>query len=224
MKVAIIDDQKIWQNNIEERLRKVYGNSEIVKYNSGEEFLEDDLDYSIVFMDVELGGINGLDAAEKYLYTHPDTQLILTSADMNFSPAGYKIKAFGFVNKCSLDKICDLYKSAIGSRKQFEEICIKTILGDQYVQAKDVKYIEVKGKKRFIHLKRNIVESNESLEKISDSLLDIGFFSPCRSFCINLSYVYSHNKSEIKMKDEKKIPLSRTKIEKFKTAYYDWNY
>jgi DNA-binding LytR/AlgR family response regulator len=224
MNVAIVDDQKEWQDNIEERIFNIYPNVEISKYNSGENFLADKKNHSVVFMDVNLGGMDGLETGREYLATHPNTKLILTTAYKGYAEKGYKINAFDFVDKCHLDNIVEAYTSAIRTLKQMKLITIKTVLGERMVTIKEIVYIEVIGKRRYIKLINETLESNESLESLLALLDGAGFFKSCRSFGINLSYVYQRDNLWIKMKDGKKVPLSRGKTGHYEEALSKWNF
>ena len=68
MNIAIVEDAKEWtekmKNVIQQTLKKEQ--TEIEIYSSAEEFLEAGKEYQIVFMDIYLNGISGLEATIEY--------------------------------------------------------------------------------------------------------------------------------------------------------------
>ena len=66
MKIAICDDEK----EIRESLRKILEEykepfEQIDLYTSGEELLEYDRNYDLLFLDIDMKGINGIETARK---------------------------------------------------------------------------------------------------------------------------------------------------------------
>lgn len=72
MKIAIVDDEINEQEILKKYIREwADAKQELVEiscFDSGESFLfswEDDKDFSLLILDIEMGGINGLDLAKK---------------------------------------------------------------------------------------------------------------------------------------------------------------
>lgn len=78
-KVILVDDRKAFRQSFKLLLRKIGGNQVIAEYSSGEEFL-DSLDENfcadIIFMDMELANISGIETTKAALSIKPDLVII----------------------------------------------------------------------------------------------------------------------------------------------------
>ena len=62
-KVAVCDDEKIFIDDVVAKLNEQSEDCEIVSFLSGEELLNSTLDFNIVFLDIEMTGIDGINTA-----------------------------------------------------------------------------------------------------------------------------------------------------------------
>ena len=67
LNIAICDDEQIICNDILTRLHKINPTFLVDIFNSGEKLLLTDLKYDIIFLDIEMSGMNGMDVAEKIM-------------------------------------------------------------------------------------------------------------------------------------------------------------
>ena len=80
IKVAIVDDETIFRvltrKKLEEVMSKMPFSYELHEYNSGFAFLKEEMVYDIVFMDIAMPEMSGLETAEKYREYCPNGILI----------------------------------------------------------------------------------------------------------------------------------------------------
>ncbi len=69
LKIALVDDEKIYKDEMSVICREFAAenqfNIEIAEYCDGESFLNSKADYSIVFMDIYMNGMDGILTAQK---------------------------------------------------------------------------------------------------------------------------------------------------------------
>ena len=69
-RIAICDDDIAYTEYLEKKIKEMLGKSErssICKYYSGEEFIDDlELEFDLVFLDMQMGEIDGITAAIKF--------------------------------------------------------------------------------------------------------------------------------------------------------------
>jgi len=77
-KIVLVDDKPSFRSTTKLLLRKIGGCKVTGEYNSGNEFLQDIniIDADIVFMDIEMPGINGIETTRRALKTRPDLMII----------------------------------------------------------------------------------------------------------------------------------------------------
>lgn len=81
MKIVIVDDHFIFRNGLRDLLAEVPGVEVIGEADSGEKFLEmlEVLKPDIVFMDIKMSGINGIETTRKALERQPDLKVLALS-------------------------------------------------------------------------------------------------------------------------------------------------
>lgn len=80
-KIILVDDHEIFRNGLKQLLKSIGGVTIIAEATNGEEFLEVIEKHSpdIVFMDINMPKLDGIDATEKVLEKYPDLKIIALS-------------------------------------------------------------------------------------------------------------------------------------------------
>jgi len=81
IKVLIVDDHEIFRNGLKMVINRLKGAKVIAEASNGKEFLEilDNHIPDIVLMDIEMPGMNGIEATKKALEKYPDLKIIALS-------------------------------------------------------------------------------------------------------------------------------------------------
>ena len=129
MKVAIVDDEKIWLEKIRSYVRNYFGEMDIVikVFSSGESFLKDANDYAIVFMDIEMSGRDGFSVLQEYRMDHEDSLFIILTTHIEMSRQGYKVEAFRYIDKYEMNEIEEALDSAMLRMEKYQEIEIPMV-------------------------------------------------------------------------------------------------
>ena len=77
-KIVLVDDKPSFRSTTKLLLRKIGGCKVTSEYNSGNEFLNNikNIDADIVFMDIEMPGINGIETTRRALEIRPELTII----------------------------------------------------------------------------------------------------------------------------------------------------
>lgn len=110
LQIAICDDECYYRVKIQ-RLLENYLKSHQLIYNicfftSGEEFLsqsKNSVKYDIVFMDISMEDLNGIETAMRMRAFHSETFLVFVTAFMDYALEGYKANAIRYIMKDTLD-------------------------------------------------------------------------------------------------------------------------
>ena len=225
-KVAICDDENIIINEVVRRLKKHNENYEICCFNSGVELLKSDLSFSIIFLDIEMEKINGIETALMLRENKYDGIIIfLTSHDELMSDA-FKVKAFRFLNK-PIDNE-KFNESILAAEKEilsfnFITICEK----DKYIYLKwsDIVYLEAYGDGTYIYDKNlKVYDTDNSLKYWMEQIGTEHFFQIHKSLAVSFLYVSSVSKnSTVNMQVySKDLTISRRKFSAFKAAFFEY--
>lgn len=101
MKAILIDDENPALLQLE-RLIQADGRMDVLgkftRVSSGLEYLEDN-PADVVFLDIEMPGINGLEAGEKLSATHPDLHIVFVTAYNHYAIEAFELNALDYVLK-----------------------------------------------------------------------------------------------------------------------------
>ena len=102
MNIAVCEDEPVWRRIVSEKIQEYIGKTgmqaELRTFSSGRGFLCCGQDFDIVFMDIELGGENGMEVIDEYRQKSRSVNIFLTSHGEEMAN-GYKVKAFRFLLK-----------------------------------------------------------------------------------------------------------------------------
>ena len=195
---AVIDDEKDEVDALESFIEHygkvrgiecaVYRFSNPIKFLSGYRPV-----YDIVFLDIEMPGMNGMDAARTLRKMDGDVALVFVTNMAQYAIRGYEVDADDFVVKpikygnleIKLDRI--LKKHA---QKDSPRITVYDDGTAKYVPVTEVRYVEVIKHSIIYHVsggreyeKRGVLKNEESLFLDND-------FAQCNTSClVNLRYV-----------------------------------
>lgn len=227
MKIAVVDDEKLWQEKIK-RLLEAYAwseNIEIDLFSSGEAFYKKK-DYDIVFMDIEMGKMDGFEAAYRYKENNQDFVLIFLTTHTEMSRRGYLVNAFRYIDKANVE---EELKEALDA---FELLCKKNHviqfhvvnLGTVHLKLKDILYIETEKRNVVIHTKEQSFVSNRKIEELEEELKEWGFFRSHKSYLVNLTNIFKFDKLNVYFKNGKKALVSTRKYVELKESYLKQKY
>lgn len=101
LKVVLIDDEEIALDVLEILLQEVGGVSVQAKFLQVEEALTylSRTETDLIFLDIEMPGMNGLDAAQRLMDDCPNTPVIFVTAYQEYAVDSFEVNAFGYLLK-----------------------------------------------------------------------------------------------------------------------------
>lgn len=224
IKIAICDDDIILTSKIEELIYSIdqqpnkldldiyFNGVELLRsINTGER-------YDILFLDVEMGGINGIDAAHEIRKVDKNILIIYITTYVKFAPSAFEVNAFRFLAKpIDEEKFEKYYSLALNEiikkpkyfRYTFKRENFKVLISDimYFESQKRITYIKIKGQseeKCYMKLKdveTHLKESNINFYRINQSLL------------INPDYVFSYKYDRMVLKNNEELFVATNRRE-----------
>lgn len=208
-KVMIVDDDA----GMRLILRKVIGkceNFEIVKeVENGEEAISfaEQMRPHVIFMDVEMPGINGIESAKRILDINPKTMIIFATAHEEYMPEAFELYAFDYMIKPfkidrvnqTLARIDELHSTAGNTRsvnhllkysRDFEKLVIKNKEGISFISMSDIILVQREDRSTVIYTAEERYVTSDNLSDIEAKLDSSQFFRCHKSYIINISMVY----------------------------------
>ncbi len=176
--------------------------------------------YDVVFMDIEMPHINGMDAAVRLRRLDTNICLVFITNMAQYAVRGYEVDAMGYMLKPVDYFAFRLQMDKVVSRitlKADVEIYIKTSEYMKRVFLRDLMYVDVSGHYLTYHTDSGDYREFGQLNKLEGKLLSNYFFR-CNKYCIvNLKYVTKMEDDAILVGDNK-IQISRRRKKDFLIA------
>ncbi|MBQ4101051.1 MAG: response regulator, partial [Oscillospiraceae bacterium] len=99
MKIAICDDEKNIRELIGNKVRNMYPKAEIVFFNSGEQLLLSTEQIDILFLDIQMQGIDGMKTANELRKKDKNMILIFVTAIEDYVFKAFDVGAFNYIVK-----------------------------------------------------------------------------------------------------------------------------
>ena len=212
IRIAIVDDEKVIREQIKKLIEKKQTDCEIDTYGTGEDLLKADSVYDIIFLDIQMDGMNGIDTARVLRQKADNTVLIFITGVKEYVFDAFDVAAFHYLIKPIEEnkfwEVCDRAVLEVTKKKQNPsgQIFIKTRSQSITLEQSDVLYIESRAKKVEIHTKTNIVEAYAAISELEKQL--VGSFYRChRGYLVNMAFIAGYENDSITLNNGETIIL-----------------
>ncbi len=196
-RIAIVEDKREEAKLLESILSKYKNENDkgfiIDVYKDAFDFLDGYSSvHQVVFMDIELPGLNGIEAAEKLRKLDEDISIIFVTHISDFAIKGYEVGAIDYVVKpVTYSKIKNKMNRLYDIRlmRKRKKILLKTEYVFQTVFLDSIIYVEVEGHYLYYHTLNQSIKVRGTLKEAYLELKAHGFQKCNKAFIVNLAYV-----------------------------------
>lgn len=215
VRCVAIDDEPLALEVIDKFCQRI-GNIELKKFSDpiiGLEAIEQSRP-DIVFLDIEMDGINGLDVASRL---PKDTCFIFTTAYLRYALDGFDLDAVDYLHKpFAYSRFLTAFSKAmrrIGRERintMTQCIVVKQDYNNISIPLDDILYIEaVEAYSKIFRLTGGCITSRILLKNLFAMLPSESFLRIHRSFIVPKSKIKSFNKQEVTLNNGKVLPVGR---------------
>ena len=148
----------------------------------------------MLYMDIDLPGMNGMDAAAQMRRCDATTQIVFVTSLAQYAVKGYEVDAAGFIVKpvrfydmaMCLDKVRRVISRNVG-----ENVTIRTQSGLYLFPVSDIEYVETSGHDLVYHFSSGAapIRVRDSLGRLAESLEDKPFIRVSQGQLVNMMHV-----------------------------------
>lgn len=200
MKIVIVDDERPARSELRYLLAQCRPDWEILEAADCEEMMSlmEGEQPEGVFVDIQLGDMNGTTLASMLLSKNPQLALVFATAYQEYAVKAFEVGALDYLLKpYSMEPVERAVKRieecAFGKREKWEEefskITMTEATGVELVEISDIIYISTEERGCRIHLKNQTFFQNQSLNYYEERLSQYHFFRVYKSYLINLDYI-----------------------------------
>lgn len=239
IQIAVCDDEQFYREKIQSLLTQYFEKHHldctIKLYPSGESFLaqqENSVRYDIVFLDISMKKLDGIQTAAQIRSFHSNTQLVFVTAFIDYALEGYKVNAVRYIMKDTLDTAIPECMDAILQKMQLEQVTFSFMNGETTLYTDNILYIESqKHKSYFYYMQPNITNSNaaqsglvtyqlyEKLDLIQQRLADYGFLRIHKSYLVNMKHLCRLGNYTAYLDTGKELPIPRLRYQTVKEQF-----
>lgn len=233
--IAVCDDEKFFIEKIVDNIHEYYDvrniDYSIDTYSSGVEFLdlkEKLKKYDIVFLDINMPGIDGIETARLFRKYCPETILIFVTAYIKYTLDGYKVEAIRYVLKDIDSMDVNIHEAIEAAMKKIKlhNVRVKydfVNVGTREIEAHKIIYIENILHKLKFHIADGddeiVLELYRKLDDLQKDFLYEKFVRTHQSYLVNMEYVRGIKRYELTLKNGKTVSISKLKFNDVKDEY-----
>lgn len=221
--IAIVEDDQNCavetKQYIEDFSKETGQKFRISHFSDGIKFLTDYHSiYDIVFMDIDMPNLNGMDTARKLREIDPVIVLIFLTNMAQYAIKGYEVNAIDYIVKpVGYFNFSLKLKKALKFVEFQSDISVLVPQTDGVMRIKstEIQYIEVVDHNLIYYSDNQNYEARGSLKDLEKKLIDSGFAKCNHCYLVNLNYVTGISGNFVKMLSGANLQLSRPKRKKF---------
>lgn len=237
MVLAVCDDEKIIRDIIEKHALSVCDSLRIHQYESAEDILAYGLAADIIFLDIKMPGINGMDAARRLREKGCKAVIVFVTAVEEYVFDAFDVDAIGYIVKPFDDKKLEAViekavsivkeqreakKASAQTRNRRRSIIVKGAAGTTKVFLSDITYAEIYDRRMVLHIKdKSTVEYYGRMTEL-EGIAGSDFFRVHRAFLVNLAYIRSYDSKNVFIQGMD-IPVARGKYRELVKAFISYH-
>ncbi|MBR5089521.1 MAG: response regulator transcription factor [Ruminiclostridium sp.] len=226
MRFAVCDDEAELRRDISDRIAALCPGASVTEFSSGDEILAGAGSFDIVFLDIGMDGLDGMQTARELRRNGCRAAIIFVTAFEDRVFDAFDVGAFNFLVKpVSVQKFAEVLKKAIDSRNE----PAATVTSDRFIAVKsggvstklalsEIIYAEVFDRILILHTVSGKVEYRGRLNEF-EKCTDETFFRTHRSYLINLRYLEKYTSSEVTMENGDRVLLAKQRYSELVKAY-----
>lgn len=216
MKICICDEDSFFIREIRNRLLPFSTAEEgfqVSDFSSAQELIEyyrNGGSFDILFIDIEMNGINGIEAAEIIRALSPRTIIIFVSSLTDCIFDAFRIEALHFLVKPVRDReFEEVFDRALNKYRTVNaSIILKWESTRNKIQIDKISFVEGYRRHLTVHTADGVYEAVGKISEMQDILSPHGFVRVHQGFIVNMNYIKSFKTDEVELTDGTRVPVS----------------
>ncbi|QOL35073.1 LytR/AlgR family response regulator transcription factor [Bifidobacterium lemurum] len=168
-------------------------------------------EWDIVFMDIEMPNMDGMEGAHRFREIDHDAVLIFVTNMAQFAAQGYEVDALSYILKpfSPADVDRKIARAVQLRNRDAESVLVAHRGGTQRLLLRDIAYIEVQRHTLHYHIANGVVDGVGSMSEAEDALSRHGFLRCGKAFLVNIRHIAAVAGNEITLVNGETLPIGR---------------
>lgn len=230
VKIAVVDDSPSDRQWLTTKLEAYMQGQQLpytlTTYPSGEAFLDsiDQCRYDLIFMDVYMTGITGIDTATALRERDRDCHLVFLTSSPDFMSQGFALNSRHYLLKPLQDK--DLVQ-AMENCRMVAQFDVPTLTIESQGQVREVQtgavmYMDVLGRKAMLHTTRGTIDAGRNFTALSKILEQDRRFLMCiKGLMVNMDFIMRQEQESFVLTNGEVIFFTPRRQKEILSAYHN---
>ena len=221
LSIAVCDDELLECLSISARIQTFMEELKmpcnIEQFRSGKELLKALGRFDLIFLDILMDGMDGMETAKKCRELAFEKPLVFLSSSRNYVFEAYDVEAFHYLVKPVADeKLKNVLKRVLEKERRISQdyLVVSRERQKRKIFLDEVQYFEIKGRQIDIHEKDEIFTYYEQIGTLEKQLQGKGFFRCHKSYLLNLKHVEVYNRQEAILDNGERIMIAKRRYER----------
>lgn len=224
-RIAVVDDQPDMRQQlcsmIDQYSRENNCMLEVTTFSDGAQVITNYCKgFDIIFLDIEMPELGGMDAAERIRTVDPDVVLVFVTNMAQYAIRGYEVDALDFVLKpVNYYQFSTKLARALQrvQRRKGGQIALQTAGGVQLLNTEDIYWLETRDRMLHYHTSTGVWSVRSSLQNAEKQLAPYHFAKCNQCYLVNLRYVRAVQNDMVQV-GEDRLEISRRQRAAFLAA------
>lgn len=231
MNIVIVDDQpadRRWLNEKIEGYMKSRGLPfQLFEYESAEDFLAafSPGHFDIIFMDIYMNGMNGMEAAKLLRKQDMDCKLIFLTSSEDFLRQGYSVNACHYLIKPASDEKFLEAMEHCRIKPPYDTPFLDVSSGglDLHLDTSKILYVMMENRTVIVHMLHQTIPVRGTFGKVTQPLLADSRFLLCiQGVLVNMDFIKAQTESVFIMKNGDRLQINLRKKKAIIQAYHSY--
>lgn len=230
LKISICDDDLTDCKNIKKYISEYFNNifidCSIDLFSNGTSFLSTYKkgDYNIIFLDVYLDDMLGVDIAKEIRKIDSDVAIIFSTCSIYHCLDGFEVNATHYlvkpINYNKVESALDRCNHLLNESKNY--IVVLSNKSEFKVFEKDIIFIEVHNTMSSIHTVKGTIYTYMSLKKLENIIKSNSFLRCHKSYLVNMNYIKDIKSNSFILVNDIIVPIKQNGGKVIKNIYLDY--
>ena len=227
MRILICDDDTLMIEQLQRYIESYFKSNHLkcprlFSFTCGESLLADQEEKDIVFLDISMEKMNGMQTAQQIRAFQSDTSIVFVTAFIEYAPEGYKVGAERYILKDSPDEAVSECMDAILRKRKGSQVQFTFLEGEKKIYIDNLLYVESrKHKVVFFYMEKEIVNYQiyEKLDAVEEKLSGSGFLRIHKSYLVNMKHIRKISNYIATLDTGAELPVPRRKYQSVKEEF-----